>query len=777
MSSIPTDWRKKIILEQIRVSTSLGRMEEARQLLIILHQLEPDNEQIKEELARLGRGTRLKIASDTSENPYQCQIAKDEQSAKAREAISATTPIHRVAQAAPIHDRTPNRINTDIIKFKEPTSRVPTQKPVLTDEEKTKILINKLYKQQQDNQDWARQQSRNKLRKHQRFFDGCIKDNPYSWSITEREVIVQMQGIIAKELKRLNREQRLTISICSVLVIGIIIALCGCMIYGSAKQADIKIKHALVHENRDSLIYEMKEAERPIYALLYPQLEVTMQQARVWLSQLDHCQELIIQLENGEKDIKNLSPEEYKGLKNLREAKDEKSMKLIQRLDKIKRDKLSQEEMVKMQLLEEISKKLPTSHPLTHDINKDKEGLQKEYDEINAALTHFNETKSVHGKNMSYMKASIARQKEIKIMLNHIEMMEQAIGMIEACRFYPKHIELLRQLNNNDYPAAKQLATLAEHLPSLDYINKMMRYNASMESSETLQKAERCFLGDLPTFSGETPATSVQINAMEKIFETRSFTTTLYQVVSPQDAKVWVSESPPSSDNDGNMRLTISRFDPLAKIDAQRSISIPQKVGMVLNQYNSSALIKSCKLTREEFFIRANILNTLTQVLQYQYDQCPILAQAFIYQQIITVIESHPSPALMGLSFSELLRKDIKSFKAILKETGITLNSQNWLVINPANQRAAQRFTEWFKQNRHHNYSTDCKQTLRGILYTEVLYAGHINGKGEAILHKKLKDDTPIWYLDKQSKTMSLGTLKDIEQAIPYSPLLYSSKG
>ncbi len=772
MSSIPQDWRKKIFVEQIRVSVSLGRMQEAKSLLTQLQQLEPDNERISKELDRLERGVRLQIVTDSSDNPYECQLANSEEAARAREEHAKPAPT-LIQKARPISEDAPQRVMTKAIKFKEPAQ--PHKAHQQSEEEKTKARISKMMQLYQKNKDGARHLDRKKLRQHQRFLDSCLKDKPYAWSIAEREGMSDVLRLIFLELKRRNREKAIIIAISCLLVMLAIIGLCAGLILDSAKRADIKVQYALIHEDKAELIYQLEEADRPVYLLLYPQLKLSMEQGRQWLSQLDQSQELILQITEGKRDIQSLTQDELKALRNLEAATDEKSIALIQKLNKFKAEKLSQQEQAKLRLLNDIAQDVPAPSPLLNEPASDKKRLLAEAEALTKAFEHFKSTQFIHGKKDDYMDEVSQRQKEIQVMLQAIAQLEQCLQSIDSCPSYPEHVDLLRRLKYNPYPLAQDLFEQAEHLPSLEEINKMMRYGSNSENQETLKKAERIFLGDEPSFSADNPATAQQIDALDQIFRARAFYTPLYQVIASYEGKVWLSESLPIMEQDGGMRLTTSKLDPSSQLGDSMNIKLPVSAGLVLHQFNTLGLIKATDMNRNDFFRKAKILDVLTTILQYQDANCPTLAQAFIFQQVIKMIELHPQPALMGLLFSEQLRDDIKSFKATVAQSGIKLSSQNWLIINPSNKKAEMLLTDWFKQHRQHHYSTDCKRRLRDILFTEVRYAGYVNAGGQAVLHRDLKADTPLWYLDQGSKKVCVGTLKQVPQALPYSPLLYSA--
>ncbi|MFI3243184.1 MAG: hypothetical protein R3Y56_02900 [Akkermansia sp.] len=774
MASIPKDWRKKILMEQIRVSVSQARMNEASNLLHTLHELEPENEHIAKELHRLEKGLRLHIATDGSENPYQCHIARSEEAARAIEARSqhATAPIPK---ARAIAEDIPRRITTQVIKFKAPTKRNTNEIPQQTEAEKINEQVSRMVQQYQSTPDYARRIERTKLRKHQRFLDSCLKEKPYAWTVEQRDSISATLNLLNREFKRRNREKAFIITISCALVLFAIIGLCACMLLDSAKRADIKLQYALIHENRAELLFQMAESDRAVYYFLYPQLKQSMSQARQWLSQLDQSQELVLKIVDGTRDIESLTQEELKALSNLKQASDEKSKSLTQRLETFKAQKLSHQEQDKLKLLAELANEVPAPSPLCLNLAEDSKRLRLEASALEKALAHFQQSKAQHGKEDSYMLSALTRQKEIQRLLQAIAHLEQIIQSIDRSQGYQQHVDLLRKLSQNPYPLAQQLSALTQHLPSLDEINQMMRYGASSDNQEILQQAEQLFLNDSPTFTNENPATAQQIDAMEQIFRARAFYLPLYQVIASYEGKVWLSESAPIFDSEGKMQLMRSKLDPTAQLSDSPTVTRPSSAGIILHQWDTTGLIKATDLTRPDFFRKAKILDTLSTILQYQDERCPALAQAFIYQQIITMMELHPQPALMGLSFSEQLRDDIKSFQSTLDQSGIKLSSQNWLVINPANKRAESLFREWFKQHRHHHYGTDCKRRLRAILFTEVRYAGYVNGEGQAILHHDLKAKTPIWYLDQKSHKICVGTLNQVPQAIPYSPLLYSA--
>lgn len=785
---LSNDWKKKILSEQARESARLGRMDEVRHILLQLQYLDPDNEEILAELDRLQRGVRLKMVTE-QENKLLASTLHAEMRAQGPQPESAAGKGKGEAQDAPKRIRkaivvedargrsiepepAPIRAESRSIKIKA----IAAHAPIKSDAELARLSVIKLLMQHEADAELLHHTKRGKVRRQQRLLDKAIKYGRECLSIQERQSIAKLQERIAEDLKRRSRDKNIIIAICSSLIVLVILGLFATSLLTSAKRADISLQLALVNENRAELIEQMETAQRPLYRLLYPKLKQSMQQAEAWLNNLHQGQEIIEQIETGKRDILTLTSEDYRALHRLADAKDAHSVELIHRLDNFKRERLSKEEQARVQVLEDIVESIPHASRLSHDTEKDAEVLKAEAAGINAAMEQFYLSQQIHRQSPEYMQASQNRLLEIKQYLTNIEQYKQVLIELEACTTYQRYLQLVARLKNASYKPAQCLYALSEDLPELSQINEMMRYNDRNEASDIMLKAERSFLGEQTTFSSDNPATATQVDAMESIFNTRALSTPLYQLISQLDGKVWISESAPTADVDGNLRLTRSKLDPMAILDADKSIYIAKKIGLILNYFNCSGLIKDCKMTREDFFRSVKILDTLSYVLQYQEESCPALAQGFIYQQLIKLVELHPEQALMGLSFSEELRSDIASFKELCDSNRISINGDEWLIPNPANAKAELLLRDWFNSHRQHNYSTDCKRTLRALLFAQVHYAGYVSEQGKAVVHSRLDSKASIWYLDDETKELTLGRLSDVSRAAPFSPLLYSSK-
>lgn len=797
---LSSDWKKKILTEQARESARLGRMDEVRNLLLQLQALDPDNEEISAELDRIKRGVRLKMVTSQENKLFTSTlhaelIAKGIDPETMQAIDDPQSPSKRIRKAVALeHENTPSSKAAPIKapaltiatapepppirkEHSEPTPKpLPAHAPIMSEEEIIRIRAQKLIHQHSADEELMHHTKRSKLRRQQRTLDYCLKHENGSLSIQERQAIIKLQKRIAQDLERRSRDKNIIIGICSGLIVIVLISLCASLLLDSAKRADIRVQLALVKEDRAELIFEMQEAQRPLYLFLYPRLNTSLSQAQAWLDKLGVGKELIFQIETGKRDILSLSSEDYRAIRRLEDAKDPESAQLIQRLEAFKREKLSKDELAKVQVLEDILAAIPTATQLNNDIQQDEAALQEELQALTAALACFYDSQQIHGRKPEYMQTSQDRLLSIKQTLSAITQLKHVLDELGGCKSYQHYLQLISALKHAKYKPAQDLYALSEELPALAEINEMMRYKSKDDNSTIMLQAERSFLGDESTFSSDNPATALQVEAMEQIFQTRALSTPLYQLISNLDGKVWITESAPVADENGNLRLTRSKLDPMAKVDAEKQIFIPQKIGLILTYFNCSGLIKDCKMTREDFFRSVKILDTLTYVLQYHSDSCPAMAQGYIYQQLIKVVELHPQRALMGLSLSEELRSDILSFKSLLDKNKITLNSEDWLIPNPSNTQTEKLLRDWFRDHRQHNYSTDCKRTLRALLFAQVNYAGYVNGQGKAELHSKLDANTPIWYLDDESKKLSIGTLRNLRKAARYSPLLYASK-
>ncbi len=366
------------------------------------------------------------------------------------------------------------------------------------------------------------------------------------------------------------------------------------------------------------------------------------------------------------------------------------------------------------------------------------------------------------------------RINEIKLLLDDIEELRHlAVRLLHA----PNYREYLSQLNTlraRSYPLNIQILQLKTQLPPPDQLRQIMRYGQKEEERKALQAAENSILNDSPTFTTEFPATQEQISFMENIFNSRSLLSPLYQIYTPRDGNIWIAEQAPEIDESGKVRFRRSTFDPYHQLGESRNIILPHDKGMIVNRLDARALIDMGQLERDKFYNHAHLAQLLTDIVQYNNPSYPILAQAFIFDQVLHTLERHPSGYISGLALSPALQGDIQSFHKLVATCGIKLDGQSYLSLSPQHERAAEQFRQWFHAHRGQNYINDMRRNLRQILLVPANYVGFVNGAHKAVLKQELPENQQVWYFHQKEAKLKLGTLEKLEEAAPFSPILRS---
>lgn len=340
-------------------------------------------------------------------------------------------------------------------------------------------------------------------------------------------------------------------------------------------------------------------------------------------------------------------------------------------------------------------------------------------------------------------------------------------------RSYDQYCEWLRELDPVTYVPAKQIAALLNCLPSEDRLRDLMLDPEQRLPKRILQVAERSIIQGESSFIPRYPANHVQVALMEDLFTSPSLRQKLLEITL-SDGRVFYTEKPPTVDEE-SVRFSLSPLDPSYVGGDDHNIVWYDTAGVWKRELDPTGLMVAADINRESFFRDKNLPMVLTQVLQYEGVQCPALAQAYIYQRILQVMQVHDYPVIMGIRFAPKLRSDARSFTQLIHELGVELTPGCWLRNDKSLRRAEAAISRWFKQHRHHNYAKEMANNLQNLLQIRPYFCGYVAENGAPIFCRNVPKETLLWYFGQDGITTSPNG-DPLEHAAIFSPIFITER-
>lgn len=134
----------------------------------------------------------------------------------------------------------------------------------------------------------------------------------------------------------------------------------------------------------------------------------------------------------------------------------------------------------------------------------------------------------------------------------------------------------------------------------------------------------------------------------------------------------------------------------------------------------------------------------------------PPLVRAWLFKEMILLMEAYSEPLATGVFFSEQLKNDIERFKELERKYSIQLGC--WMAKRPAKTDA--EFADFFKSVASHNYSKEIIESITGILNAKLKFVGFVNSKGE--IQVRGSRDVPLYTIEFTNSKPAIPVLKRI---------------
>lgn len=520
----------------------------------------------------------------------------------------------------------------------------------------------------------------------------------------------------------------------------------------------------------------VKVVDTAFYRLINPGIESAIQFANQWITATHNRKEKI---------ERQLSHIENNGVRVSAMALTDRGMierelellprelsaplnKRWQALCSVENQELQKQKTEFLQLLQAPLPPLPT---YTGDTYSDIATVQQQINDLNSRLWQFENAPVSYNLSPQLISPVKERLQQLRRCEDEIRAYRLLVAGMKRCRTYSQHRTSLQEYAPEFYTPAVNHMRISPFLPPEESVKSALQaagYKVIDKARQTA--AVQTLLKGGPTFTPTYPATIEQIHLVEDLFTAPSLYRRIYELTRPNGETAYTEKAPKIDVGDNRIYITRSDLDPALNIN-NRNECWEDIDRVSIRTLDAGHLMRSLKLQKEDFFLRANIAQLLTQVLNFKHTECPALAQAYVYYTLLSLLDMHQHPQMTGVRYSPSMRRHASEFTRLAKQLGLKPRYPGgWLGNTPTGNKAEQAFRDWFAAHRGTDYSKEIKQHFGPLVRVGLQYCGYINTEGKAIIFRQLDTDTPIWYMtDDGFESTAYGT--EAQNASPFSPI------
>ena len=479
------------------------------------------------------------------------------------------------------------------------------------------------------------------------------------------------------------------------------------------------------------------EAERPI-------VDVKNRRQAAFNTQ----KELVLKLDSFEKrgDISAIRLEERAGfLRGLRSLPSTLAAPLAARWETLCRPEQQKLEEQKRAFLSELAD-LPSTSALTGSAKEDATMLKHAADLLQTRMLTFRDASVAFDLPPELIAPTAKHHASLVAMLADTELMLRTEQALSSARAYERHAEILRAFRPSAYPPALQAAQTAPLLPkdeeSMAAALRSLRHNLPLHMPAEMLRA---VLEKGPTFSQAYPASGEQVHLMEDVFTARTLRHPLFEITGP-DGQTHYSDAPPSVTNKKTVVFSISELDPRHSITRRSHMEWGPAHAVWIRKLDPTKLMQAVNITREHFFLSANLPQLLGSITAVNDEDCPPLARAYLYHTLLELMRLQRNPEAMGLRFSPTLQADAEEFRKLQKRLPCPLTASCWLQRTAEAEKASSAYAQWFAAHAHRDYAEEMKRELGKIMSERLRYIGYTDASAEPHFTTTPAPGTPLWY-------------------------------
>ncbi len=597
--------------------------------------------------------------------------------------------------------------------------------------------------------------------------------------VAQQELKDQAEKIRA-ELKQRHQLNRriffISVSMLSLATLGFILF----VLDNKANLAQTNLEHALITDNPLIIRTELERAQIGLNSYINPSLRRSIKEAKAHLSALEKKQadalSLLTALKNTTRAWESLSIAEIRMLSSDSFKHTPEGLAILRQWDELAKKRKAQNISLHSYTLQKIMRELPEKAELNGSFTQDLNAVREEMEALAERLEEFQLLQRIHRLDHSYAAGMRTRLQELRFLKRDIDALIKLEESLRDIESYEKFTLLLRSYRPQNYKRGFAISTLGKNLPRESSLSDFIGLQQTKLTAAELQSLQAQLAGKSPSFNIHQPANMVQVNIMENIFQSRPLLGTYYQLHNPETKETWLITSEPKLDSNDKMQVELDELDPRAQAGAKRTQHIQPSPRMQLKKLYFGYALKDLSMNREDFFISTNLVKSLENILRYRTGSINSLYKAHLFHTIAEMIMAHSKPMQVGLPFSQQLRNDIASFKALEEKTGIQLRDTSWLEASAKHERAKKLYSEWFSERVGRLYLAEMSLMLRHYLHNSPEFVGVILSTGEPYFYTEVSAEDKLWFIDSSNMQLKVGDSDALIEAHSFSPLFRANK-
>ncbi len=538
-----------------------------------------------------------------------------------------------------------------------------------------------------------------------------------------------------------------------------------------AEHAATALTTAIQQKNLSELKRAKQEANTKFNRFFCPSIADDLAAAQAWENELHlelkNLSKIVAELETGKRNYSALTASELQQIDyrvhQLVIGKDD----LLPKWQKLYKQETQRLEALKNQLISQLEATMPLQPEFCGIPDADETAITQYIQALRLKETEARKLIAEYHaapKLLSPIQQAQASAQHIKA---EIQQMRKLLLALPACTQYEDYYRLWQQFCPKLYPHAIRLAATKNMLPPPQEIKYHIQDPTGNYTPQLIKAAEACLVHGQCSFTAAYPATQEQIHIPQDLFTAPSYLYKIY-ILKKQDGTTWYSTIQPVIDKSNFIIFTRSSIDPHYSPEHNK-VELQNDGSVTLSHTDSSHLLPKLNIQTEDFFLKANLPQLLTDTLNLRQGNHPVLAQAYIYQCLMRLIAKHPYELLNGVKFSPTLRQHAVSFKALLQKHNIKLYPGCWLHQSKKMLMAEQDFAAWFRKHRGHDYRAEMAHNFAAQFNVEAQYCGFVAPNGQTTICRSIRPDCTLWYITPEGITNSRE--HSLPGAVPYSPV------
>ncbi len=553
-----------------------------------------------------------------------------------------------------------------------------------------------------------------------------------------------------------------------------LLALIGGLTYAAldarASKAEAALRAALAERDTARVATAVTAADSGIHRLVSKRLGILVDQARFWMLRRERerqkLSEQIARLENGEGSVSSLSLGRRVEIERELRQLPREMTELRARWHRLCEREQGELDRQRAEVEQRFLVPLPPMPELTNAPAEDQAQLLAHQKLVAEQLKECEAACELFGLNDSLAAPMRERLHKLCQLLADISAMRRTTALLTNARTYNQYRKMLEANKPQVYEPALRMMEIRDRLPDEDKLRDQMQDHGRKLPPGMLEAARTALLKKGPSFTPAFHANARQVRVMEDVFTATTLQKTLYQISTPGQPVYIIEERPDVGEE--SVRFTPSPLTPGYSLSTPKSVTWGNPSAVWLRTIDATPLSKIPGLTRRDFFRSSNLPHLLDCLLHLDAPYCPALARAYLFNRLLEVMHAHEWPTMLGIAYAPTLRADARSFRKLVKASGLNFDAGCWLLATPEATRAEEAFGKWFHERRFHSYAKEIANNFGALVQVHPRYVGFIDEKGQPRLYRHLSGNSLLWYMAEGGLTT---TPREVE---PESPTLFS---